>query len=72
MLHNLWAEMNRLGITTEDVARTLNVNRKTAYNKIRGMSPFKIPEARIIQKTYFPQYTIEYLFEQKEDESGEK
>lgn len=62
MLHNLEAEMAREQVKKIDIARLLNLSPRSVYGKIAGESKFTTSEALKIQKTYFPELTIEYLF----------
>ena len=60
---NLKAEMAKRNITIESVAETLKIHRNSVSNKIHGKSAFSIEEATAIQKYYFPDKTLKYLFE---------
>lgn len=62
MLHNLEAEMARKHVKRIDIARLLNLSTRAVYGKISGESSFTTSEAIKIQKSYFPNLTIEYLF----------
>lgn len=62
MLHNLEAEMARNQVKRIDIARLLNLSTRAVYGKISGESKFTTSEAIKIQRTYFPNLTIEYLF----------
>lgn len=44
---------------------TKRVNRNTIANRLSGSGKFSIDEAFRIQKTYFRDIGLEYLFEQK-------
>ena len=65
MLNNLKAELVRKNIDpTNGIAKAINCTKRTAKNKINGITPFTIPEAEIIMEKYFKDsgFTIRYLF----------
>lgn len=66
MYKNLEAEMVRKGITRRDLAVLLNVRYATISLKLNGKSKLYYEEALKIKQTYFPEYSVEYLFETKE------
>lgn len=66
VLHNLEAEMARTHVKKVDIARLLNISTRTVYGKIHDQSKFTTSEAIKIQKTYFPELSIEYLFAETE------
>jgi len=66
MYKNLEAEMVRKGITRRDLAVLLNVRYATISLKLNGKSKLYYEEALKIKETYFPEYSVEYLFETKE------
>lgn len=70
MYHNLKAEMARKGIKVKDIADLLKVRRATASDKINGKYRFYCDEAIKIKKTFFPDLSIDYLFQSKNDQSG--
>ena len=59
---NLRAEMSRIGIKQGDIAKLLGVGEITVSKKMNGKSKFTIDEAFLIKKTFFPDFTIDYLF----------
>lgn len=59
---NLRAELSRNGIKQKDVAKLLGVSELTVSKKINGKTSFTIDEAFLIQKTFFPNFTVDYLF----------
>ncbi|MDO5517962.1 MAG: helix-turn-helix transcriptional regulator [Clostridium sp.] len=63
MHHNLKTEMNRKNIKRRDMAEFLGVRLATLCDKLNGRYSFKINEAFKIQQRYFPELTIEYLFQ---------
>ena len=50
------------GISLVDIADSLGVKAQTVREKINGDSDFKFGEASKIQKEFFPEYDITYLF----------
>jgi len=65
MLANLAAEIARNKITRHDIARVLGTTYNTVSLKINGHYEFTVTEAQKIQKAFFPDLTIEYLFERQ-------
>lgn len=63
MLNNLKAEMARQDISRKKIADSLNVRYATIVDKINGKYEFKLSEAFQIKKTFFPDMSIEYLFD---------
>lgn len=49
-------------ISLVDIADSLGVKAHTVREKINGDSDFKFGEALKIQKEFFPEYDITYLF----------
>lgn len=64
MFSNLRAEMARMGITVQDIGKTLGVNRDTASRKLSGKSAISLSDAFVITETYFPESDIRYLFQE--------
>ncbi|HUS89782.1 MAG TPA: hypothetical protein VMW91_10580 [Desulfosporosinus sp.] len=58
----LKAEMARRGLKTRDIAETLEVTTRTAYNKLTGKSKFMLNETVIVRDKHFPGWDIEVLF----------
>lgn len=67
---NLRAEMARNRLTMGDLAKALNVRRATVSDKINGKRRFYYEECLKIKKTFFPNLSIEYLFD-KDDKQKE-
>lgn len=59
---NLEAEMARKGLKGKDLAKVLGVRIATVYDKLNGKYSFSLDEAMKIKQTFFPEYSIEYLF----------
>lgn len=66
MYDNLKAAMAQKGITTEALAKLLNVHRNTVQNKLDGESEFTFGQAQVISEVVFPEYTMKYLFHRAE------
>ena len=69
MTANLIAEYVKRGVparlVAQKVSRTINVNEKTARNKINGVTAFTLPEAiEINTKDFGGEFELEYLFAQ--------
>lgn len=59
---NLRAEMARNNLTITEISKEIGINRKTLGQKLSHKQPIKLSEAFDIQKRFFPQNTVEYLF----------
>lgn len=62
MFTNLYAEMKRANVTQTDISKKLGITNRAFNKKIRGGSDFTSNEMFEIQKQYFPDKTLEYLF----------
>lgn len=60
---NLSAEMARFKVSRFDLSTVLGCSEGTIKNKLNGKSDFSYPEARKIQKSFFPGLKLEYLFD---------
>lgn len=67
MFENLKAEMGRANITIMDFSKDkdLDLSYETLRNKFSGKTEWNKREMWLIKKKYFPNCSIEYLFEQK-------
>lgn len=72
MLHNLKAEMARKRIKNTDISKAIKANEKTVRNKIYGFTSFTFPETKTIRDKFFPETTLEYLFEEDNNDGGVK
>lgn len=63
-LTNLVKEMAASKVTQEMIADKLHVHRNTVANRISGSGSFSINDAFLVQKSFFPNLGIEYLFKQ--------
>lgn len=64
MYPNLDAEMARKGLRRKDLAWMFKDRIATVSDKLNGKSPILIDEAFKIKETYFPDLSLDYLFEQ--------
>lgn len=66
MFENLKAEMSRKNLTIMDFSKDeeLNLSYETLRNKFSNKTEWNKREMWIIKKKYFPEKSIEYLFEQ--------
>lgn len=62
MYLNLKKEMERNGITIEDISKRLNLHRNTVSNKINGLTPLSIEEGITIRNAFFDYADFQYLF----------
>lgn len=62
MYRNLKAEMARNNIKVILIAETINASYNHTRAKINGKYPFTLDEAFAIQRTFFPDLSIAYLF----------
>ena len=63
MYRNLEAELKRKGITRADIAAVLGINIATVSEKLTKPNRLKYSEAAKIQKAFFRELNIEYLFD---------
>ena len=66
MLRNLMAEMARADISQKQLAEFIGRDEKSISNKIRCKTEFTRKEMVEIKKNFFPDCTLDYLFEQTE------
>ena len=64
MFKNLLAEMARRDINNLDLSRLLNLTPNTISRKMTGKSEFTRKEMFTIKNNFFPELTIEYLFQE--------
>ena len=67
MYPNLNAEIKRRKKKHSDVATLLDINISTTSDKMTGKSDLKLKECKKIRNEWFPNYTIDYLFELEEE-----
>lgn len=71
MYANLEAEMTRVGIKNEDLAKVIGRDERTVRNKRAGVTEFTLNETLAIRGKFFPNMTLEYLFERSGDTEQE-
>ena len=59
----LEAEMGRNGIQKEQFRKLLKIDRSSVSQKVNGYRPFKVDEAIRIQEAFFPNVSINELFQ---------
>ena len=60
---NLRAEMARKGVTGDAIAREIGVNPSTLSVKLKMRGRLRFDEAVRIRNAFFPDLTIDYLFD---------
>lgn len=70
MLENLEEIRKGKGVSLVDIADLLEVKYQTVSNKINGDSPFQFDEALLIQRTFFPEYELTYLFKKTDKQTA--
>lgn len=63
MFKNLQILMINNNISENDIALTLNLTMKAVQNRFNGITDFKRIEMLEIKKKYFPNYTLDQLFD---------
>jgi hypothetical protein len=64
MFKNLLAEMARRDINNLDLSKLLKLTPNTISRKMTGKSEFTRKEMFTIRNSFFPELTIEYLFQE--------
>lgn len=71
MFRNLEAEISRARLSRTELARGIGITPDSFTNKRYGRTEFTLSEIRILKQLFFPNCTIEYLFEElKENKSA--
>lgn len=70
MFPNLRAEMTRCGLTAADLSRVAHKTDRSIRDKIGGRGDFTLTEIYAIRNTFFPEMTLEYLFERETGQSS--
>lgn len=65
MFHNLEAEMARKELTKLDIQKRIGLSQSTFYSKSNGKNEFTLLEAQQIKNEFFPECSLDYLFERK-------
>lgn len=66
MYKNLVKEMETHGVTQKDIAELLGRRPATISDKTRDKYPYHVKEAILIRDHFFPDLSIDYLFERSE------
>ena len=64
MYRNVLAEMTRIGMTREEVAKKLNLSVVSFRKKISGEVDFKLSEIKMLISLFGNNVSFEYLFEE--------
>ena len=67
MFANLKTEMDKHGITKDDIARAVGKESLWLEKALQEKISLPVDAAVIIKETFFPAVSYEYLFEQKND-----
>lgn len=67
MLNNLENVRKDKGVSLVDMADVLGVRYQTVSDKIQGKYDFKFSEAVVIKRKFFPEYEIEFLFQEEKE-----
>ena len=59
----LTKEIGNRGIKMKAIASAANISERTLYNKIHGIRPFTWPEVKAIWKQFFPDLSVDELFD---------
>lgn len=62
MYLNLKKEMERNGVTIDDISKYLELHRNTVSNKINGITPLSVEEGIKIRNAFFEYADFQYLF----------
>lgn len=65
MYPTLVREIGNRGIKLKTIAATANMSERTLYNKMQGIRPFTWPEVKIIWKHFFPDLSVDELFQEE-------
>lgn len=63
MYGNLYKEMRANKVTQDVVAKMLGLSNTSMSMKVRGVTDFSSSEMFAIKEKFFPDLTLEYLFE---------
>lgn len=66
MFGNLYKEIKLNNITQTQISRLLKITNRAMNLKIRGKTDFTSDEMFAIQKEFFPDKSLEYLFKRDE------
>lgn len=61
---NIRAQMAKERITIQEAARRMGVPVDTISRKLCGFASFKLEEAILFRRVCFPDYSLEFLFEE--------
>ncbi len=67
MYSNLYKEMKKKNISEEDIAKVLDIKKDIVILKLKNKDDLLVEEAKKIKFNFFPDLTMEYLFESNDD-----
>jgi predicted transcriptional regulator len=62
-VRNLRAEIARKDLSKGEIARALGISQSALSDRLSEPSRFRITECHKIRDKFFPEHTIDYLFE---------
>lgn len=65
MYGNLYIEMKIKKITQDELRKCIGITRQAVVNKLKGKTDFTSSEMFEIRKKFFPNCSLEYLFEKR-------
>lgn len=68
MFPNLNIELAKMGYSKTKLAKAVNIPVSTLCEKLNGNNPILLKECKAIRNVINKQYSIDYLFETKEEE----
>lgn len=70
MYPNLEVEMARIGIKRKDLAVLFKNRSATVSDKLNGKSRLLLDEAQEIQRAFFPDKKLDYLFKRSDEQAA--
>lgn len=67
---NLASEIAKRGIKKKVIAESIGICGKSLWNKMCGRVPFTYPEVETIRKRFFPDLTLDFLFDTNDRKAG--
>ncbi len=63
MFRNLEAELSRKGMSKKELSEEVGIEYKTLLNYLSGTTNINLKAMLLIKRKVFPEFTIDYLFE---------
>lgn len=70
MYENLIGAIAICKVSKSQIARSLEIDRSTLENKLRGKSRFSVAEMFYIHQNFFPNKNEDWLFAREKDEAS--